>query len=85
MADGGEAAQSDGAELRGVLERVDGLVGEPPLDAHVDQALELILLRRRRFGVEEVQHLLGVREVLDLHVPLDGCSDAVDPVLGLDG
>lgn len=85
MADGRQPAEGHGAELRGVLERVDGFVRQAPLDAHVDQALELILLRRGRLGVEEVQHLLGVRVVLNLHVPLDGGPDAVDPVLGLDG
>lgn len=85
MADGRQPAEGHGAELRGVLERVDGLVGQPSLDAHVDQALELVLLRWGRLGVEEVQHLLGVGVVLDLHVALDGGPDAVDPVLGLDG
>lgn len=85
MAYGGEPTEGHGAELRGVLERVDGLVRQPSLDTHVDQALELVLLRRWRFRVEEVQHLLGVGVVLDLHVPFDGSPDAVDPVLGLDG
>ena len=85
MANGREPAEGHGAELRGVLEWVDGLVCQSSLDTHVDQALELVLLRRGRFGVEEVQHLLGIGIVLDLHVPLDGSPDAVDPVLGLDG
>ena len=85
VADGREAAQGDRAELGRVLEWVDGFVCQPPLDAHVDQALELILLRRGCLGVEEVEHLLRVREILNLHVPLDGSPDAVDPVFGLDG
>lgn len=85
VAYGGEPTEGHGAELRGVLERVDGLVRQPSLDAHVDQALELVLLCWWRFRVEEVQHLLGVGVVLDLHVPFDGSPDAVDSMLGLDG
>lgn len=85
VADCRQPAERHRAELRGVLERVDGFVRQTPLDAHVDQALEFVLLCRGRLGVEEVQHLLGVGVVLDLHVPLDGGPDAVDPVLCLDG
>jgi hypothetical protein len=80
-----EPAKGDCTELQGVFDRVDGFVRQSSLDTHVDQALELILLRLGCFGVEEVQHLLGVGIVLDFHVPLDGSSDAVDPMLRLDG
>lgn len=85
MADCREAAEGRRAELRGILLRVYRLVREPPLHAHVDQALQLVLLGRRRLREEEVEHLLPVGVVLNLHVPLDGGPDAVDPVLREEG
>lgn len=52
MTYGREPAEGDRAELRRVFKRVYGFVRQSPLDTHIDQALELILLRGGCFGVE---------------------------------
>lgn len=85
MPNGGKATESGSTELRGVLKWVNGFVRQTPLHTHIDETPQLLLLARGCLGEEEIKHLFRIGIILNLHVPLDCCSNAVDAVFCLEG
>jgi hypothetical protein len=47
------------------------------MNAHVNQASQLILLTWWSFGQEQLKHLLGICKVLHFHISHDGGSEAI--------